>query len=258
MNKYKPKFILSYLLYKSRLGKHLKFSRHGIKYIFSISRLSMNMFADKNYIKRDIDLMNLYINEGETVIDVGANIGTWSLYASKLVGSKGQILCFEPHPLHFNILERNIKLNNFKNLSVYNVGLSNEVSNLYFSNNLDTMNHILLEKSADSIVINVNKLDDYTFDLNKIDLLKIDIEGYELFCLQGGINTLKKTRKIIFESSSSLTSKFGYSNSEVIKLLSTLNFSVYKTDDFNRKFKLNNDYDYLNHEDLIAFNDNYN
>lgn len=233
----------------------VKFSSHDVKYYFHNSALAMYLFADRNYVADDIEFLDNTLMEGDVFIDIGANIGTWTLRASKLVKSTGKVLCFEPHPLFHKFLCENILLNKFDNIHNYNVGLSEAKSTLYFSNNFDTMNHVLLSKTDDCIEVKVEKLDDYTKDIQIIPLIKIDVEGYELFVFKGAIDTLKKTIKIFFESDPIMTSRFGYSTSELITFLHNLNFSVYKKSDKELKSKLSNNYSSDIGEDLIAIND---
>lgn len=254
MTNYHPRFIFAYLLWKAEISKYLTFRRGGVKFNFSKSVLALNMFANKAYVQYDFDLLDRFLHKNETFIDIGANIGTFTLYASKLVGSEGKVLTFEPHPKFYNFMLYNIKLNGFQNIDYHNVGLSNENSELYFSENLDSMNHILTQQSNDSIKVKVHKLDDYTEAYKIIDLIKIDIEGYELFCLKGALSTLKKTRKVIFESNNSFTRYFGYSTFDIIRFLNELDFEVYKMSDIKFENKLNDTYLSTNHEDLIAIN----
>lgn len=257
MNKYHPKFLLSYVLFRSGFSHLFNFTRHGVKFNYQRSGLALHMFANDKYVIKDIELLNAHLNKDETFIDVGANIGVWTLYAAKLVGLKGMVLSFEPHPMFFKNLNDNIQLNNFKNIKTYNVGLSDVAGELYFSNSLDSMNHVLTKKEKDAIVVKVNTLDEYTRDLEIIDLIKVDIEGYELFCFKGAVETLKKTKKIIFESIETLTIAYGYSGSDIISFLNDLNFAVYKLDDVHLINKLDLNYKSGYNEDLIAVNNNF-
>jgi hypothetical protein len=254
MKKYHPKFVLAYLLFKSGLCKFFKFQRHGLNFNFHKSVLAMNLFADKDYIKTDFDLLESHLKEAEVFIDIGANIGTWSLCASKIVGSSGKVMSFEPHPSFYSYLFDNIQLNKSTNIKSYNFGLSNERDKLYFSNNNDTMNFVQIKKEVDSIVVDVERLDEFTNELEIVDLIKIDVEGYELFVLKGGIETLKKTKKIIFESSLEFCQRFNYKTSDIIAFLADLNFKVYKLDDILFQNQLPKDYQSFEHEDLIAIN----
>lgn len=254
MNKYNLKFVLAYLIRKTGINRIIRFSSHGVKYHFHNAGLAMYLFANRNYVADDVAFLDKTLKEGDVFIDIGANIGTWTLRASKLVKSTGKVLSFEPHPLFHKFLCENILLNKFNNIHNYNVGLSENKSTLYFSNNFDTMNHVLLSKANDCIEVKVEKLDQYTKEIQIIHLIKIDVEGYELFVFKGSIDTLKKTKKIFFESDSTMTARFGYTTSELIEFLQNLNFSVYKKSDEELKSKLPNNYSSVIGEDLIAIN----
>jgi FkbM family methyltransferase len=254
MKKISFKFIIGYALWRSGFCSHFKFTRHGIKYFFFKSSLSMNMFIDRFFIQNDINLIDNNLNLGNTFIDIGANIGTWSLYASNIVGVSGTILCFEPHPKNYNFLSQNIKLNNFNNIQTFNFGLSDSDTLLNFTNTFDTMNHVSDSKSNNTIIVPVKKLDDFTKNFNIIDLIKIDVEGYELFVLKGAIATLRKTKKIIFESDSRLQNNYNYKTTDIINFLKNENFVIYKIVDSKILSEIPDNYFSVEGEDLVAIN----
>jgi FkbM family methyltransferase len=149
-----------------------------------------------------------------TIIDIGANIGSNTIeYATwaKTVHS------FEPTPELFNQLNININLNKtnidtvrwhddvsmnqIADVHTYQCALGNEVGNVYlkaFTNNKGK-NHITNNNQTilfdDVIPVQVNRLDDY--NITDVDIIKIDVEGYELFVLQGAENTIMKYKPVI-------------------------------------------------------------
>lgn len=151
----------------------------------------------------------------KTIIDIGANIGTNTIeYATwgKTVHS------FEPTPELYNTMLKNIELNKNNvdtyrwddngsmlltaNIKTYNCALGNEIGSVHmkaFTNNKGK-NHITkpihpLFQSDDIIEVSINRLDNYNF--TDVDVIKIDVEGYELFVLQGGEQTIMKYRPVI-------------------------------------------------------------
>lgn len=154
-----------------------------------LSRLIYNGFE-----KEETDYLTKILKKGDVFVDIGTNIGLFSLIASKIVGNDGKVFCFEPAPLTFSRLSENIKLNNFKNIEARNVGLSDKNGELifYISNNgYDAWNSFAPSrdnKLESSIQVPVSTLDDEftNIDKTKIALVKIDVEGWEKFVLNGG------------------------------------------------------------------------
>ena len=77
---------------------------------------SLNLFACGVYEPLETRIFKRLINRNDVVFDVGANIGYYTLIATKLVGEKGRVFAFEPEPTNFSLLEKNVKLNGYKNV----------------------------------------------------------------------------------------------------------------------------------------------
>ena len=136
--------------------------------------------------------------KGEIVIDAGAHIGLFSIRASQLVGPKGLVIAIEPYPDNFNILLRNIKLNSLKNVIPLNVALSNREgrAKLYIDKKT-TAGHSIIKGIRNSISSEFILVPSMTLDslvkklnLNRIDFIKIDVEGAEYLLLQGAREVL--------------------------------------------------------------------
>lgn len=148
----------------------------------------------EGFEKEEIDYLTKTLKKDDFFVDIGANIGLFSLMASKIVGLEGKVLCFEPAPLTFSKLDENVKLNNFNNIEIRNIGLSDTKGELtfYVSNNgYDAWNSFAPSKDnklESSIQVPVSTLDiELTnIDKTKIKLVKIDVEGWEKFVLNGG------------------------------------------------------------------------
>jgi len=142
-------------------------------------------------------IFNKLVKKDMTVIDMGGNIGYFSLVASKLVGMHGKVYVFEPEPINLMYLRKNIEINKIKNIILVNKCVSNEegILTLYlhpkfhschsiFKSTSKSINHIDVE----SITLNkMFKNDDF-----KISFIKMDIEGAELKALKGMDEMLKK------------------------------------------------------------------
>lgn len=161
-------------------------------------------------------------------VDVGANIGKYSILVGKELISKGKVIAFEPMPGNFEILRKNIRLNNLKNIIPLQIALGNKEKETEFyidAEGIGGGGHSLIKKTENKILVKVMKLDNILSDLKikKIDLIKIDVEGAEADVLLGAIKTLKKDHpKIIFEAWD--TKHF----SNVKKILLPLNYNIRK------------------------------
>jgi FkbM family methyltransferase len=149
---------------------------------------------DKIYEQETTLFIRNYLNKGDTVWDVGANIGYFTLEFARSVGPGGKVLSFEPHPEIFKVLQLNVSRNRYQNINLQNVACGEEtsISKLYFSTENEG-NHKIVENSSsnDSVDTKVVKLSTY-LETHAPRLIKMDIEGAELLALKGlGADYLK-------------------------------------------------------------------
>lgn len=157
----------------------------------------------KKYFTEESDKIKSYIREGDTVIDVGANIGLFTLLLSDLIGVNGKVFSFEPCSASFEKLNRNIEINDLKNVETYKLGMGSEEGKLemYFYPQQGGLSSIVERVSENCISekINITTLDKFIFEIVKnISLIKIDTEGYEPEVLMGGINLLQKDKPVLY------------------------------------------------------------
>ncbi|MDB9521182.1 FkbM family methyltransferase [Dolichospermum circinale CS-1225] len=184
--------------------------------IYSCNELKYNIdFSDQiqksvylgTYERHELTFLKKYIKPGWVCLDVGANIGFYTLNLSKLVGSEGKVYAIEPSPSNYKKLEENIAINNLDNCITSNIALSSESGEFVFSvspHQNSGWGRLGKWTSAQSeIIVNVNTLDDFVLfnNISNIDFLKIDIEGHELKFLEGGKNTFKNgiVKRIMIE-----------------------------------------------------------
>lgn len=173
-----------------------------------------------------------YSNKNKIALDIGANIGTHTIYLSDYFA---QVHAFEPQTSIFKLLESNIKLNGCTNIQAYKFGLGEkniqENMEKYDPTKPNNQGAIGIDKSKTSNgeQIQVKILDE--LGLSNIGFMKIDVEGYELYVLKGAINTLKINKPIIIIE---LNEKTKNDRDEIVKLLTNLNYSLTQisTDDW--------------------------
>jgi len=151
--------------------------------------LSMVLLNHENTIKEWFQF-----NPKETFVDVGAYIGSYSLRAAK-VGE--EVIAIEPNPESFAILMKNIKDNNFHNITAYNIALWSSEEELILQ--LDQGSSTIYHDSNERPKVKVKAVPLDKLKLKKINLLKIDVEGAEVEVLKGSTETLNRVDKIIIE-----------------------------------------------------------
>lgn len=151
--------------------------------------------------KEEIEFIKSAVKPGMKVLDIGANVGFYSLILSDLVGETGRVYCFEPEKNNFLHLKelckgrKNIILNNVA------VGMKEGFINLYLSDNLN-VDHLTYDNNENrkKVKIKCLTIDKYLKGINKVDFIKIDTQGFEYSVIRGMKNTLKKYKNIILLS----------------------------------------------------------
>jgi FkbM family methyltransferase len=177
------------------------------------SDVKMNLYKDsvlsrlmfEGFEKEETDYLFSVLKEGDVFVDIGANVGLFSLIASTIVGKNGKVISFEPAPKTFARLIENVKLNDLKNIDTRNIGLSNVNDELTFyvsKNGYDAWNSFAPSqdnKLESSIQVSVSTLDVEleNIEKSKIKLIKMDVEGWEKFVLKGGREFFTNYRPIV-------------------------------------------------------------
>jgi FkbM family methyltransferase len=169
------------------------------------------------------------LDKDDLFIDVGANVGHYSLLAAGICGC--EVMAFEPVPLTFSKLNKNVQLNDLTSkIKTFNIGIGDEDSFLNFTTNKDVMNSVAQENDRDVVRIEVRQLNTILKNRNPV-FLKIDVEGFEYFVLKGATDVLANVslKFIIIELNYS-TLKFGHTNQEIFDFLISFNFMPIRYD----------------------------
>lgn len=169
-------------------------------------------------------------------VDVGANVGSYTILACSAVGANGY--AFEPVPGTYLRLVNNIRLNHMEEkVKCVNKGIGAQEGLISFTTDKDTGNHVLAfgEQYEKTVTVEVTTLDTALKD-NPPSLLKIDVEGYETAVLEGAQDTLKNTtlHSVIMELNGS-GRRYGFNELRILELMSDFGFKTYSYNPFNRK-----------------------
>ncbi len=179
------------------------------------------------------------IRPEDIFVDVGANIGSYTLLASAQIGAKS--FAFEPVSKTYRQMRNNIEINNLQGrVLTFNMGVSSKSGELFFSNGNDTsMNHVLKEENIleSSEKVKVETLDNMLSAV-KPTLLKIDVEGFESEVISGAEDLLNKPelKAIIIELNSS-GKQYGYTDEAIDEKLKSFGFKSYTYNPFQREIK---------------------
>ncbi len=218
------------VLYTSRKGLDFK-----EKCIFKQLALDAGREFEATKIIKEV------LKPGDIIFELGANIGYYSLLESKLIKETGKIFAIEPELENFNLLKRNIDLNNIKNVEVFNIAISNENGNSKFYVTKDSNLHSMYKpRSGDykEVIIETRTVDKFLENKGKINFLRMDIEGYEYQALKGMQETLKNNKDLSLFIELH-TSRVGMKKArELLNNLKSYNFEIFALithDNFLRK-----------------------
>lgn len=200
--------------------KRRRYAEYMIEQIYNNMRLPENIFKFRNtffylpnypkcHIQNKIyndadfyehiylDKLSKYLPDNAVIIDIGANIGNHSIYWGTQ-NSASKVYSFEAIKSTYDILFKNIELNQLNNIVIpFNIALSDENGNAN-SNGVSEYNigSTSITKSTDGKII-TKTLDSINLDTDRIDLIKIDVEGHEVNVLKGANETIKKYHPMI-------------------------------------------------------------
>jgi FkbM family methyltransferase len=203
-----------------------------------------------NYEVHEAAFCERTISPGATVIDVGANIGLYTLLFSKLVGDTGRVLAFEAAPENVNRLEANLALNDVHNVDVLGVAVSNRLGTAdlhLFGTNRNALHSLAPVRIADqsfkeadrtpneTIEVETLTLDFFCADrgIDHVDFLKVDVEGAELHVLEGAERLITEGRVDVIQFEVSLPQVAGFDRDPagVFAFLKAHGYRTFRFDD---------------------------
>jgi FkbM family methyltransferase len=158
------------------------------------------------YERQETELVKKLIKPGMAILDIGANIGYYTLIFAKLIGQRGVVYAFEPDPNNCNILALNLKQNNFSNVILIQKAISNKkekvklfIDEVNLGAHSFSENNIQLKKGG-FIETETMTLDSFFKNRNRVDFIKIDTQGAEGLVIEGATELKKRNNlKILME-----------------------------------------------------------
>ncbi len=207
--------------------------------------IQRNIYFLGYYELRETRLTRRYLRPGDIFIDIGANIGWFTVLAANRVGASGKVFAFEPSSRIYEHLQKNMELNPYKNIKLQNIALSDKNDTAVLKGILNSNEGggsiVYKYKSSDFIAETVQTLrfDEYFKDKNlqRIRLVKIDVEGAEMMVLKGMGTFLERKMcdYLIVEVSEVSLREVNSSTDEVLTLLRDCGYSLFRIGMFGNK-----------------------
>ncbi len=184
----------------------------------------------------------LYLNQvkkGQTVFDIGANVGNFTILFSNIVGKQGKVFSFEAVPKTFEYLSRNVESLKIHNVILENLAIGDKQGNfnIYTPGNDSGQSSLMIHnkgswKNSDiqKVTCSMVTLDKYIKknNIERLDFIKCDIEGAELLALKGMTQILNRHRpKLLLEVNDKWTKSFGYTSHDLIVFLKEVGYKTF-------------------------------
>jgi FkbM family methyltransferase len=196
---------------------------------------SLELSIFQRYEPFETALLTQEIHPGQTVIDVGANIGYYTLLFSKLTGDEGRVFAFEPEPLNYEILSENLARNSRTNVIAFKQAASDVAgkSFLYLSpENYGDHQAYGSGENRKRISVQMSRIDDLVS--GPVDLVKLDIQGFEFHALKGMERILKENAclTIFTEFWPEGLRRAGSNASEFLRFLRSSGFEIFYINEY--------------------------
>ncbi|MEK6406913.1 MAG: FkbM family methyltransferase [Acidobacteriota bacterium] len=195
----------------------------------------MLLYDNEGYEPEVTSAISSVLKEGHTFFDVGANLGYYTLLASKKLGSSGLVHAFEPSPKQFEHLKLNARINGAANVFLNNIALAESSGDreMFLSLGWNQGTHSLgaLDGPAETCRVQCVTIDEYVGmnGVQRIDAMKVDVEGAELLVFRGAEQTLRSLAVpvIFFEACEHHARAIGHSTAEVKSFLTQLGYDIF-------------------------------
>ena len=196
-------------------------------------------------------LIKRIVKKGFVICDVGAYIGYHTTLFSKLSGKSGKIYDFEPQPFHYELLLKNIKLNKLKNVNPQKTAISDHsgIGNIYIPDENSPDSRIYKVKGEKRLTskIKLETIDNLLKNEKKIDIIKMDVQGWEEFAIKGATKTIRKNPELflIIEFWPKGLKEAGTDPFRLLTNIEKYGFKIYTIHEITGKLKLETSFSQL-------------
>ncbi|MCE9556465.1 MAG: FkbM family methyltransferase [Planctomycetes bacterium] len=220
-----------------RLGRKIVRTKHGFLMDLDLRDwLGQHVYATGDYEDYTGRVLGLLLSDGQTMLDIGANVGFFTLLAAQRVGPSGKVMAFEPVPVVREALIHNLQLNAIQNVSVRGEAASLAEGEAQISvgpvehRGISSLRSTAENQSFEKITVRTVSIDTLLSheEMASVGLIKMDIEGAEWLALQG-MHRLLSTRHpdVIIEMSDTYLKEFGSSGVQVYNFITALGYRMY-------------------------------
>lgn len=164
--------------------------------------ISSELLMFKTHEPLTTKLLSKELKKDMVCLDVGGNIGYYTLFESNIVGENGKVIAIEPSPPNFQHLKKNLEIQNTENVDAYNFAAGDKDGEINFlvyeeSNGSFTIpDGETTDLPGELIKVQAKRLDTFLDELKQdhVDFVRMDVEGYESHIIGGMINTIKKSK----------------------------------------------------------------
>lgn len=221
----------------------------GINYELDLREvIDYAMFTSGSREPNTSRALKLLCKSGDVALDIGANVGSHALPMASFVGKEGKVYAFEPVPWAMNRIKRNLDLNDIENMVLEQIALSDTTEEVEMkfraSFKIGSKSGVGAEGKIDDswwgeceqVKVSLQTLDNYvsTHQINRIDLIKLDVDGFEGKVIRGAIETLKQFKPIIImEVAPAWTEMRGDNIKDILGQLEEIGYRFYKESNFD-------------------------
>lgn len=213
-------------------------------------------------------VFSFLIKENYNVVDVGGNIGLFAVIASKkITHNQGKVYVFEPDPECFEVIKKNIEFHQLKNVHLSQCALSDEEKTVHFFKDeyystLGSFAKNNTDHNTKALKVKTCKLDDYVkkYSIQKVDLIKLNIQGSEGLAIEGAKNIIEKDLPLIITEYWPYGMKnIGYDSKQFIEYFLSLNYEFIQFDkktleiNYIKSNEIRSIYNFSNRDEVFYF-----